>query len=153
MIIQNEDLRRQRRVLFWMYVLAFLLVCVPAVYADAIKASVKVYKNWRQEGIASWYGDWHAGRLTANGERFDPRALTAAHKTLPLGSYVIVKNLRNGRMLEVRINDRGPYLDGRVIDLSEAAAKRLGMHKEGLAPVLLVMRQMSETKSPPKIDI
>lgn len=88
-----------------------------------------------QVGIASWYGTQEQGRLTANGERFDQRKLTAAHRTLPLDTKVKVTNLENGKTIEVRVNDRGPYIPGRVLDLSTQAAKMLGMEKEGLALV------------------
>ncbi len=87
-----------------------------------------------QRGIASWYGE---AQMTASGERFDPRGMTAAHRTLPLGTRVRVTNTRNGRSVIVRINDRGPYGKGRIIDLSEAAAKQLDMIDAGVAPVTL----------------
>jgi len=79
-----------------------------------------------QTGKASWYGDPHHGRKTASGEVFDMYALTAAHRTLPLGSRVRVTNLANGRAVDVRINDRGPVIPDRIIDLSFAAARALG---------------------------
>jgi rare lipoprotein A len=79
-----------------------------------------------QTGKASWYGDAHHGRKTASGETFDMNALTAAHRTLPLGTRVLVTNLANGRSIEVRINDRGPLVSDRIIDLSFAAARALG---------------------------
>lgn len=88
-----------------------------------------------QVGIASWYGNQHQGRLTASGERFDQGKLTAAHRTLPLDTKVKVTNLENGKTIEVKVNDRGPYIPGRVLDLSTQAAKMLGMEKEGLALV------------------
>ncbi len=88
-----------------------------------------------QTGIASWYGGHWQGRKTASGKRFDDRKLTAAHRTLPLNSRVKVTNLKTGRSVEVTITDRGPYANGRVIDLSKAAAKKLGMVKRGLVPV------------------
>ena len=87
-----------------------------------------------QEGNASWYGREQHGQLTASGERFDMRALTAAHRTLRLGTRVRVTNLRNGRSVEVRINDRGPYGHGRIIDVSWAAAKALDMIDAGVVP-------------------
>jgi rare lipoprotein A len=90
-----------------------------------------------QEGVASWYGPGFHGRRTANGEIFDQYELTAAHPSLPLGTRVIVTNLRNGRAVEVRINDRGPFVDGRVIDLSYAAARVLGMVGPGTTRVRL----------------
>jgi len=91
-----------------------------------------------QQGLATWYGGkrWQ-GRRTASGERFDRQALTAAHKTLPLGSRIRVLNLSNGREVTVRINDRGPFSSRFIIDLSEAAAERLGMRHAGRAKVAL----------------
>jgi rare lipoprotein A len=88
-----------------------------------------------QRGQASWYGERHHGRKTASGERFDMNDLTAAHRTLPMGSQVRVTNQRNGRTVEVRINDRGPYSRGRIIDLSRAAARVIGMIQAGVVPV------------------
>lgn len=87
------------------------------------------------EGIASWYGDAFHGRPTATGERFDMTLLTAAHTTLPLPSLVEVTNLENGRTIIVRVNDRGPFVDDRLIDLSRAAADALDMRRAGLARV------------------
>ena len=89
----------------------------------------------KQTGVASWYGDEWQGRITASGKPFDDRKLTAAHRSLPLNSRVRVTNLHTGRSVEVTIIDRGPYVEDRVIDLSKAAAMKLGMVKEGLAPV------------------
>jgi peptidoglycan lytic transglycosylase len=88
-------------------------------------------------GIASWYGTHWQGRKTASGTRFDIHKLTAAHPDLPLNTRVRVTNLLNGRSVVVVVNDRGPYVGERVLDLSEAAAKRLGMIKDGLAPVYI----------------
>ena len=85
-------------------------------------------------GMASWYGE---SQMTASGERFDKHAMTAAHRTLPMGTRVRVTNQHNGRTVVVRINDRGPYSRGRIIDLSEAAARVLGMIEAGVAPVTL----------------
>ncbi|HAA30195.1 MAG TPA: septal ring lytic transglycosylase RlpA family protein [Cyanobacteria bacterium UBA8553] len=86
-------------------------------------------------GIASWYGPGFHGNRTAAGERYNQNAMTAAHKTLPFGTRVVVTNLNNGRSVVVRINDRGPFIRGRVIDLSAAAARMLGMMQSGIAPV------------------
>jgi len=88
-------------------------------------------------GSASWYGAEFAGRPTASGEIFDPRKLTAAHRTLPLGSVVRVTNTGNGRSLLVRINDRGPFTAGRILDCSEAAARALGFRRHGVADVAI----------------
>jgi rare lipoprotein A len=91
----------------------------------------------RQEGIASWYGPGFHGRRTANGEVYDQYELTAAHQTLPLGTRVMVTSLTNGRGVEVRINDRGPFVGGRIVDLSYAAARVIGMLGPGTMPVRL----------------
>ena len=90
-----------------------------------------------QTGDASWYGEPHHGRRTASGEIFDMRQLTAAHPTLPFGTRVLVTNLRNDRTVEVRINDRGPHVGGRIIDVSYAAAQKLGALSDGPFPVHL----------------
>lgn len=89
----------------------------------------------KQVGWASWYGDEWQGKLMASGRPFDDHQLTAAHRTLPLNSVVKVTNLWTGRSVEVTITDRGPYARGRVIDLSEAAAKKIGMVKRGITRV------------------
>ena len=89
----------------------------------------------KDRGVASWYGEQFHGRQAANGELFDMEALTAAHRTMPLGSIVRVVNLANGKHLHVRITDRGPYVNGRILDLSRAAAMQLGMEHGGLANV------------------
>ena len=86
-------------------------------------------------GLASWYGEPHHGRLTASGEVFDMTGLTAAHRTLPLGTRLRVVNLENGRVVRVRVNDRGPYVEGRVLDLSREAARALEMVERGVALV------------------
>lgn len=86
-------------------------------------------------GEASWYGPGFEGKKTASGEIFDDSKLTAAHKTIPLGSKAKVTNLTNGKTVEVKINDRGPFIDGRMVDLSRAAAKALGMIDRGTARV------------------
>ena len=86
-------------------------------------------------GIASWYGHAFQGRSTANGEVFDRHGLTAAHPTLPLPSIVRVTNLANQREIELRVNDRGPFVDDRLIDLSQEAARELGFERQGIARV------------------
>lgn len=92
-------------------------------------------KPVKRTGSASWYGPGFHGRRTANGERFNQHALTAAHRSLPLGTQAVVTNLSNGKKVKVRINDRGPFAKGRMIDLSLAAAQRLGMVNSGAAQV------------------
>ena len=88
-----------------------------------------------EKGEASWYGERHQGRRTASGEPYDMYRLTAAHPALPLGTRVLVTNLQNGRSVEVRVNDRGPTVAGRIIDLSYAAAQALGAVTPGTIPV------------------
>lgn len=90
-------------------------------------------------GMASYYGKELAGNRTASGERFNPSHLTAAHRTLPFGSMVRVTNVANGDSVIVRINDRGPFSHGRVIDVSHAAAREIGMHRSGTARVKLAL--------------
>jgi rare lipoprotein A len=92
-------------------------------------------QGYVERGIASWYGTKFHGRSTSNGERYDMYAMTAAHKTLRLPAYARVTNLRNGKQVVVRVNDRGPFHDNRVIDLSYAAAQKLEMAGEGTALV------------------
>ncbi len=91
----------------------------------------------KERGVASWYGAQFHGKVTASGERFDMGAFTAAHRTLPLGSMVRVVNLANGKHARVRITDRGPYVNGRILDLSYAAAVQLGMVEAGLSVIQL----------------
>ncbi|MBN8414339.1 septal ring lytic transglycosylase RlpA family protein [Halomonas litopenaei] len=90
-----------------------------------------------QRGQASFYSDRFQGRRTASGDTFDQQALTAAHRSLPFGTKVLVTRRDTGQSVEVEINDRGPFVKGRVIDLSKQAARQLGMLKRGTAPVLL----------------
>lgn len=95
-------------------------------------------RGFRQRGIASWYGKDFNGKKTSNGETYNMHAMTAAHKTLPLGTFVRVHNLENNRRVEVRVNDRGPFVRGRIIDLSYAAASELGIVGPGTAQVEVV---------------
>lgn len=94
-----------------------------------------------ETGLASWYGHPYHGRRTSSGEVYDMYQLTAAHREIPLGSWVEVINLTNGRSLTVRINDRGPFVDGRIIDLSYASARLLGVTGPGVAPVRVRLTQ------------
>jgi len=95
----------------------------------------RVQPDYDETGIASWYGSVHNGKPTATGEIFDMWAISAAHKTLPLPCIVAVTNLDNGKTIRVRVNDRGPFVDGRIIDLSRAAADRLGFAQKGVTRV------------------
>lgn len=116
-----------------------LLACGLAFSACTVlpKGRADLDVGLKEMGIASWYGEDFHGWLTANGEIYDMEALTAAHRTLPLGTWVLVTNVENGRQVRVRINDRGPYLYGRVLDLSLAGARELDMVESGIAAVQL----------------
>ncbi|MGA8180008.1 MAG: septal ring lytic transglycosylase RlpA family protein [Desulfobacterales bacterium] len=111
-----------------------------------VPMSVEQARKYRQKGIASWYGyetlRQKGGHMTANGEVFNPNGLNAAHKYLPLPTYVRVTNLENHRNIIVRVNDRGPFVQGRIIDLSAGAAKKLGFYKTGTAKVLVEAIQL-----------
>ena len=104
------------------------LIAAAAMFAGATSASA-------QCGHASWYGPGFHGRKTANGERFNMGAMTAAHKTLPFGTRLKVTNKRSGKSVVVRINDRGPFIRGRMLDLSKAAASQIGLIKTGSGSV------------------
>jgi rare lipoprotein A (peptidoglycan hydrolase) len=129
-------------------VLAFALGALPSC------ASLSVGRASRPDGLASWYGPGFYGQRTASGAVYTGAALTAAHRSLPFGTLVQVTNLDNGRRVVVKIDDRGPFIRGRVIDLSEAAAHRLGMVRNGVAPVRIkVVRWAEGEDSPPSSDM
>lgn len=112
-------------------------------------------EGFRQKGDASWYGTKFHGQRASSGETYDMYAMTAAHKTLPLPTYVEVKNLNNGRKAIVKVNDRGPFHDGRIIDLSYAAATKLGVVATGTAPVEIrvVDKIVNEQREKPVVGI
>ncbi len=122
-----------------------LLIClsllIPAAFAGACsnlpKGVPELEVGIKERGIASWYGERFNGETTASGEAYDMQAMTGAHRTLPFGTVVKVTNVKNGRQVRIRINDRGPYANGRVLDLSLAAAAALDVASTGTAPVLL----------------
>jgi rare lipoprotein A len=119
---------------------AVTVVCVLAVTAlidsaESMAGEAEAVQPEPYTGWASWYGSFHHGRPTASGERFDMHGMTAAHRTLPLGSVLLVENLRNGRVVKVRVNDRGPFKPRRELDLSYGAARALGGVRDGLIPV------------------
>ncbi|HEV2549612.1 MAG TPA: septal ring lytic transglycosylase RlpA family protein [Stellaceae bacterium] len=128
-----------RRVIAILVSGAFLAAChtfAPRAYGP----------GYTETGVASWYGsDFHHKR-TANGERFDMNGLTAAHQTLPFDSYVRVTNIASGRSVVVRINDRGPFVGDRIIDLSAHAARQLGMKEDGVARVRIDVVNVHEVK-------
>lgn len=124
----------------------------PGVY-EVLGKQYQVLKEstgYIKKGVASWYGTKFHGKKTSNGEVYDMYAMTAAHKTLPIPSYVRVTSLRNGRSVVVRINDRGPFHDNRLIDLSYAAAVKLGIQKEGTGPV--EVRAVEPQQTPVVVD-
>ena len=117
----------------WRCVVPALLLASSAAAGAAWAEDAPVV--FREEGKASYYGNELTGRKTASGERYDPKRATAAHRTLPLGSEVTVTNPENGKKVDVVINDRGPHVASRAIDLSQGAAKKIGLDKAGVAPV------------------
>ena len=109
--------------------------------------SLEARRHWFQFGKASWYGHDFQGQATANGERYDMNAMTCAHRSLPLGSLIRVTNLRNHRIIFVRVNDRGPVPETRVLDLSYAAARTLGFSSRGLAKVRIDLVDTRPTRA------
>lgn len=116
---------------------ALLLLLGLSACATAPPSPPAEQPTFTQTGIASWYGPYHQGHRTADGERFDMHKMTAAHRTLAFGTVVRVTSLATGRTIKVRVNDRGPYLKDRIIDLSAAAARALGIDEDGVTPVRL----------------
>ena len=112
-----------------------LSTLVAALLLVGFDADARMTSGDVQTGKASYYHDRFHGRTTASGAKYNKNALSAAHKTLPLGSKVKVTDARTGKSVVVRINDRGPFIKGRVIDLSRAAAKEIGLTKKGVSPV------------------
>jgi len=140
---------RKRLLIPWAAIrwLLLMFVIAPGLEAPLVAHTsepIKPLRVWH--GLASWYGSRFHGRVTANGERYDMNAATAAHPTLPFGSLVRVVNLRTGRSRVVRINDRGPFVEGREIDLSYEAACRLGMEDRGLARVRLELLEVPQRR-------
>lgn len=107
----------------------------PQRRSAAADTGAPVAAGWSEEGLASWYGEPYHGRSTASGTRYDMHEMTAAHRWLPFGTELLVRHLRTGAEVTVVVNDRGPFVEGRILDLSYAAAERLGAVAEGVAPV------------------
>lgn len=120
---------------------------------EGVQYVPKLQPDYKEEGLASWYGDSFHNQLTANGELFNKTQFSAAHKTLPLPSVVTVTNLENGRKVDVRVNDRGPFVKGRIIDVSEAAAKKLGFYAQGSAKVKVEFNKEESLKALDSITI
>jgi len=132
--MMNRVRQKRRR----MYHLIAALCCLSLGACSWVpKGESQLDVGIKERGMASWYGEQFHGKQAANGEIFDMGALTAAHRTLPLGSMIRVTNLTNGKHVRVRINDRGPYVNGRILDLSLAAADRLGMVHGGVSVIQL----------------
>jgi rare lipoprotein A len=118
--------------------IVLLLLCAVVLFIPCYaEAQVPEMDFFRQEGIASWYGPEFEGRPTASGEIFDPSFLTAAHPSLPFGTMLVITNQHNNKKVTVRVNDRGPFVAARIIDVSQAAAQELDMLITGTAPVLI----------------
>lgn len=130
-------------------------VVIPPVLEPVVPASpyeLSPPRESDQQGLASWYGARFHGRRTASGERFDSQELTAAHRTLAFGTLVCVRSAITGKAVVVRINDRGPFAHGRVIDLSQGAAEALGMIGLGIKPVELWQLEKDEEECPEMLD-
>lgn len=126
--------------------------CLPTATQGAYTVNAKTYTplasadGYWEKGPASWYGKQFHGRITANGEVFNMFAMTAAHKTLPMNTVLLVRNLENGRQTLVRVNDRGPFIGDRILDLSYRAARKIGMADNGIAPIEIIA--LGETAIP-----
>jgi len=135
---------------FWRVALIGALALSGCTSGDSVErdkgSAASTKPSHKEVGEASWYGPGLQGNETANGETFDQNKMTAAHPSLPMGTKADVTNLENGKKVEVRINDRGPYVGDRAIDVSRAAARELGMEKDGTTQVEI------ETKPHPKAD-
>ena len=126
-------------------IVTFLTLLVTLLFTTNVMAKTKVNQH-STRGEASYYAGFHHGKKTASGERFNMHLLTAAHRTLPLGSKIKVTNLNNGKEVVVRVNDRGPYARGRVLDVSLGAAKKLDMIKTGTAKVSIQILHVGNNK-------
>jgi rare lipoprotein A len=111
------------------------LYIIGTVFIVSVAVLFSLFGPYYETGIASWYGPGFDGNLTANGEVYDMNGISAAHKTLPFGTLVRVIDRETGRSIVVRINDRGPFVEGRIIDLSKGAAEKLGMVERGIIQV------------------
>jgi rare lipoprotein A len=129
----------------WIPLMFLIAPGIEAPLVAHMHTSVKPMKVWT--GNASWYGPEFNGKVTANGERFNSESLTAAHPTLPFGSWVRIVNTRNGKFEVVRINDRGPYQEGREIDVSYRVARKIGLIHSGVSQVRLELLQVPEKRT------
>jgi 3D (Asp-Asp-Asp) domain-containing protein len=135
----------------WFWIIFYLLLLICTLWGWSVinngrkpcddgVCEVRFIKNYRpcEDGIGSWYGSFHHGRLMANGKRFNMYSVSVAHKTLPLGTKIRVINLSNGKSIIATVTDRGPYIKGRIVDMSYGAAQILGMVKAGIVPVRIL---------------
>lgn len=135
---------KKLHIIFTALILAFITGCS----STSTSASPKTQEYARSHelvGIASWYGNKYHGKLTASGETYNMRAYTAAHKTLPFGTIVRVINTDNNKSVDVKINDRGPFVKGRVIDLSQKAFEKVGSTSEGVVSIRIEILDDSNT--------
>jgi rare lipoprotein A len=145
-IRRSDNAKRPRRRFTLAGALLAILVGIAGAQTaspvDQVHARTAAHRHhWYEFGLASWYGKFFQGRTTASGEPYNQNAMTCAQRNLPLGSLLRVTNLRNNRSVIVRVNDRGPVPQDRVIDLSRAAAERLGFSQQGVAPVKIELIQ------------
>lgn len=134
---------------------AAVAVLVVLAYGCRTTAPVPVPELQPMHGVASWYGEEFAGRTTANGEIFDPAGLTAAHRTLPFGTIIDVTNAQTKQTVRVRVNDRGPYIGGRLLDLSYAAAQKIGLIEPGIGEVDIAIVRVGggEREAPVPLEV
>lgn len=124
--------------------LLFLAAACAGVRSRGLPILHPVFVGYEEAGNASWYGRSHHGSRTASGEVYNKRRMTAAHRSLPIGTWITVENLENGRTAKVRINDRGPFSEGRILDLSDAAAQVLGAKGPGVIPARLRVTRLPD---------
>jgi rare lipoprotein A len=134
-VVAGRGMSLRKQLHLWALVLGCSLTI--GACSSLPKGQADLDVGMKERGIASWYGDDFHGWVTASGEIYDMHALTAAHRTLPLGTVVRVRNVVNGRQVTIRINDRGPYVKGRILDLSYKAAQELNMVRDGVSAVYL----------------
>jgi rare lipoprotein A len=134
----------------WIPLMFLIAPGIEAPLVAHMHSPQKPIKVWT--GNASWYGPEFDGKVTANGEHFDAESLTAAHPNLPFGSWVRIVNIRNGKFEVVRINDRGPYQEGREIDVSYRVARKIGLINSGVSQVRLELLQVPEKHTRTEVD-
>lgn len=139
--MKQPPLHPPTRYFFLVVLLGITLVSCSRKMHDASSALPGHGRIVKETGVASYYGDEFDGRPTANGETFRQNRLTAAHRTLPFGTTILVKNLSNGKTVQLRVNDRGPFVKGRIVDVSREAARRLDMLVQGIVNVELYYRK------------